>query len=319
MKVALIGYGVIGKVHYNVIKESIVNLVGLCDIDNEKLLAFPSDITYNDYKLMLDETNPDVVHICTPHYLHKEMIVEALKRNINVLCEKPICINEVELLEIEKVLNNSTAQLGICYQNRYEPVMQYVKSFLKDRKVISAIGKLLWHRDINYYNQAEWRGKKAFEGGGVLINQAIHTLDLLQYFATMPKEIIAYIDNVSLQNQIEVEDTAYLFSSDQAFNLFATNAAISDFPVQIILKTENEIIEIRNNEVYVNGEINNFTMLEEIPGAKKIYGGGHSALIKDFYDCIIENRKFAIDFYEASKSLKIVLAAYQSNGKVINL
>ena len=104
MRIALIGVGVIGKVHLNVISNTEEQIVGICDIDESKLIDFDSKITYKDYKKMLDETNPDIVHICTPHYLHKEMIVYALKKNINVFCEKPVCINYEEIDEIKEVL-----------------------------------------------------------------------------------------------------------------------------------------------------------------------------------------------------------------------
>lgn len=319
MKVALIGYGVIGKVHVNVINCLKEDLVGICDIDKEKLISFDNKITYTDYKEMLDKTNPDVVHICTPHYLHKEMIIYALERNINVLCEKPICISNEELCEIESALKKSSAQLGVCYQNRYEPAILFAKGHLKNKKVISAHGSLFWHRDAKYYSQASWRGVKKYEGGGVLINQAIHTIDLLQYLFEMPKDITAYIDNISLKGIVEVEDTAVLFSKNNDFSLIASNAALMDFPIKITLNTTEDEIIICKNEVCINGQNYNCEMLKEIPDAKKIYGGGHASLIKDFYNCIEKNIKFDIDFYEASKSLKIVLAAYSSLGKNIKI
>jgi predicted dehydrogenase len=319
MKIALIGYGVIGKVHINVINNLNENLVGICDIDENKLNGFDENITYTDYKEMLDKTNPDIVHICTPHYLHKEMIIYALERNINVLCEKPICISKEELNEIEIAVRKSNAQLGVCYQNRYEPVILFAKEYLKNKEVVSAHGSLLWHRDAQYYSQASWRGVKKYEGGGVLINQAIHTIDLLQYFYGMPEEITAHIDNVSLKGVIDVEDTAILFSKNNDFSLIASNTAISDFPRKITLKTVDDEIVVFNNEVCINGKKYDCEKLNEIPEAKKIYGGGHTSLIKDFYDCVEKNIKFDIDFYEASKSLKIVLAAYISQGKNIKI
>ena len=319
MKIALIGYGVIGKVHINVINNLNENLVGICDIDENKINGFDENITYTDYKEMLDKTNPDIVHICTPHYLHKEMIIYALERNINVLCEKPICISKEELNEIEIAVRKSNAQLGVCYQNRYEPVILFAKEYLKNKEVVSAHGSLLWHRDAQYYSQASWRGVKKYEGGGVLINQAIHTIDLLQYFYGMPEEITAHIDNVSLKGVIDVEDTAILFSKNNDFSLIASNTAISDFPRKITLKTVDDEIVVFNNEVCINGKKYDCEKLNEIPGTKKIYGGGHTSLIKDFYDCVEKNIKFDIDFYEASKSLKIVLAAYISQGKNIKI
>ena len=319
MKVAIIGFGVIGKVHLNVINNLNEQLVGLCDIDTKKLEGFDEDIIFADYKEMIDVTKPDIVHICTPHFLHKEMIIYSLERNINVLCEKPLCISENELEEIEKAVLKSKAQLGVCYQNRYVPSNRYVLEYLKDKEVISAHGTLMWHRDSNYYNQALWRGTKQYEGGGVLINQAIHTIDLLQLFHGMPTDITAHLDNISLRDVIEVEDTAVIHSNDGTFSLMATNASTKDFPIKLSIETTDEKIEIIANNVYINGNIFNCEVLKDIPGAKKTYGGGHYSIIKDFYHCIENDEKFEIDFYEASKSLKIVLAAYRSFGKNVKI
>lgn len=319
MKIALIGVGVIGKVHLNVISNTDEQIVGICDIDESKLLDFDSKIAYKDYKKMLDETNPEIVHICTPHYLHKEMIIYALKKNINVFCEKPVCINYEEIEEIKNVLKSSSAQLGICYQNRYNPVIEFVKNYLKDRKVESIFGYLLWHRDEAYYNQAFWRGKKQYEGGGVLINQAIHTIDLMQYFTSIPQSIIANVSNISLKGIIDVEDNAIISSTDGRFNLIASNSANKDFPVKIIINTKDEEIEVYKNFVRINNNTYDCGKLENLPFAKKIYGGGHNPIIKDYYECIKTNKKFSIDFHEAIKSLKIVLASYESKGKKIKI
>lgn len=87
MKAAIIGLGVIGKVHYEVLKRQGEDIVALCDIDAAKLNGYDNVKKYFDYKKMLDEEQIDVVHICTPHYLHADMTIYALERNVNVLCE----------------------------------------------------------------------------------------------------------------------------------------------------------------------------------------------------------------------------------------
>jgi predicted dehydrogenase len=164
-----------------------------------------------------------------------------------------------------------------------------------------------------------WRGNKKYEGGGVLINQAIHTIDLLQLYGNMPSKITAYIENISMKDIIDVEDNALVFSNDNKFHLVASNTANRDYPIEIKLQTETESIRICNNEVYINGILYDCDKLDEIPGAKKVYGGGHSSLIKDYYSCVKNGVKFEIDFYEASKSLKIVLAAYKSCGNEVEV
>ena len=92
MKTAIVGLGSIGKIHKKIIEKLGFELVAGCDVNLNKEKVVDGASFYTDYKKMLDEVKPSVVHICTPHYLHAEMIIEALSRNINVLCEKPLCI-----------------------------------------------------------------------------------------------------------------------------------------------------------------------------------------------------------------------------------
>ncbi|MBE6143148.1 MAG: Gfo/Idh/MocA family oxidoreductase [Erysipelotrichaceae bacterium] len=319
MKVALIGVGVIGKVHLNVITNTDVELVGVCDIDESKLLNYQESIRFTDYKLMIDTTYPDIVHICTPHYLHKEMIIYALERNVNVFCEKPLCISNEELSELIEVISKSRAQLGVCYQNRYNPSTIFVKNYLKDKEVDSIYGELRWHRDEKYYSQGYWRGKKKYEGGGVLINQAIHTIDLMQYFYKVPSYLVSEISNQSLIGIIDVEDNASINSVDNKFKLVASNSSDKDYPIRIVINTKDEVIKIESNKVTINEKVYECEKLNILPHAKESYGGGHAYIINDFYRCIKENKKFSIDLFEASKSLKIVLASYKSEGKEIKV
>lgn len=314
MKIAVVGCGVIGSVHIKVINDLGLQVGALCDTDKSKMDIFDCNRKYTDYGEMLDDFQPDVVHICTPHYLHSDMIIEALRRDINVLCEKPLCIKAEDIYRIREAEKKSKAQLGVCLQNRFNKENIFVKNYLKDKRVISAHGEMIWHRDAEYYNSSPWRGKKCTEGGGVLINQALHTLDLLQWFAGMPKNVKSTLSNITLQNVIEVEDTANLICSDGAnFTLFATNGANCTFPVNITIRTENEYIFISNGKVLINGELVAFN--NDKGYGKKCYGGGHFKLIDTFYNCISTKTKFPIDGEEAAKVIEIILKAYSNQNK----
>ena len=233
MKVAVVGIGEVAPMHIQAIMANNQNIVALCDNvisrTEDAKIKFGLDCNvYSDYIQMLNTEKPDVVHICTPHYLHAEMVCSALERDINVFCEKPLAISEEELLKIKEKLNASKGRLGVSQQNRYKSAMQYVKKFFEDKPIISASGTLIWNRDEKYYAQGEWRGKKATEGGGVMINQALHTLDILQWFCGMPKTVKAHVCNFSLKNVIDVEDSAFgLFTLENGGNfvLFATNTS----------------------------------------------------------------------------------------------
>ena len=318
MRVAVIGIGVIGKVHIKVIRETEDELVAVCDRDEEKLALYPDVKGYTDYVTMFDEIKPDIVHICTPHYLHTEMILDSLKRDIHTLCEKPICIKEEDIPIILEAEKRSKAQLGVCFQNRYNPATLFVKEYLQDQQLLSAHGELRWHRDKKYYAQDKWRGSKATEGGGVLINQALHTIDLLQYFCGMPKSVTAVCENRTLQGVIDVEDTANvtMYGKNEA-TMYATNAADQDYPVEITFKTNEAEIRMQSDYVWINGEAYDCKQEGERYG-KKVYGVGHRGLINDFYDCVKTGRKFLIDGSEAVKAVKIVLAAYSSKGLEVN-
>ncbi len=319
LKVSVIGVGGIGSLHVKVIRERENDLVAICDIDEAKLALYHDIKGYTDYKSMLDIEKPDVVHICTPHYLHAEMTIYALERNVNVLCEKPVCMKKEEIEAVLEAERKSLAQLAVCFQNRYNPSYVYAKDFLKGKKIDYAYAHVYWHRDKNYYPADNWHGKKATEGGGVLINQAIHTLDALQWILGFPKSLTAITENISLKDIIEVEDTATVIcNGENSFILSATNSASSDYPVEFVVGTGDDEIRFEQNYVYLNGKKIDFENTSKLY-SKPVYGTGHSTLIYDFYDCVRQGRKFEIDGLEASKAIRLVLAAYESCGKEIKL
>ena len=319
MKNAIIGLGSIGKVHTRVVRELFGEPSAVCDVDASRFDGYDGIPQYSDYKLMLDEICPDVVHICTPHYLHAEMIIECLKRDINVLCEKPMCIKNDEIDAILEAEKNSKAKLGICLQNRYNASNAYVKDYLANKNIVAANGNVIWHRGVSYYRSGDWRGKWDTEGGGVLINQALHTLDLMQWIVGMPNKVTANIANMTLKGEIEVEDSAFaIYSGASSFVFFATLGSQKDFDVEINIRTDSEKIKVLPNSVVVNGETVTFTTDDTVYG-KLCYGSGHKRLIADFYDCTLNGKDFSINGSEGAKVVKLILSAYRSQGNTIDI
>ena len=319
MKTAVIGVGVIGNVHLGILLDMGITPVAICDVDEKATTKYPQIKAYTDYKEMLDKEKPDVVHICTPHYLHAEMAIYALERDINVLCEKPLCMNREEIAAILKAEENSKAQLAVCFQNRYTPRNIYVKEYLKNKTVTAGFATVFWQRGADYYNSAAWRGTKKYEGGGVLINQAIHTIDLLNEFCGGFEELTATCSNLSLQGVIEVEDTASicLYNKTATGTVVATNASAIGQPIEIMLLTsDGDVIEIYGDDLKINKVKKEFA--HEFYG-KACYGMGHAPLISDFYDCVKTGRKFPVDGKEGQKALRIVLTAYESDGKRVKI
>ena len=324
MKVGIIGIGAVGPIHINALKLNGQEVVALCDIDEKKCQQASERFSLNakvyaDYKKMLDECELDVVHICTPHYLHAEMICEGLKRDINVLCEKPLAINEEQLDIIERAVKESKAELGVCFQNHFNASVRYLKEFLQGKEVKSAAFNLVWNRGASYYAKDAWRGTWAQEGGGVMINQAIHGLDLMQSLCGMPESVIAYTSNIGLKGQIEVEDTAFaLFKLKNGGTIVvnATNAATQSLPIYYMFKTDTDTIELSEDNMIINKQF--LTRSDGLPLFGKVeWGVGHVNLIREFYNCLENGKKFAIGFYEAKNVIKLIRAMYRSNGKEV--
>ena len=326
MRVGIVGLGAISPLHIRAILKYGQKITAICDVDPEKRQKVNAEFglnaeEYSDYNALLASGKVDVVHVCTPHYLHAEIICMALGANIHVLCEKPLAINFEQLDAIEKAVNNSSATLGVCFQNRYNASVLYLKEFFKDKEITAATANLVWQRDEKYYASGAWRGKKQYEGGGVMINQAIHTLDLLQWFCGMPESVIAHCSNNSLKNVIDVEDTAFgcfTLKNGGNFIINATNSAASCFPIVFMFQSKTDAVELSGDNLIVNGKF--VTKSDGAPiFGKEEWGVGHDKLIKEFYNCLENGKKFPIDFYEASKTVKLILKMYQSNGEKVNI
>lgn len=325
MRVGIIGLGNVSVMHINALINKGENIVSLCDIEKEKCTLAKEKYNlncniYENYIDMIENENLDSVHICTPHYLHCEMVCACLDRNINVLCEKPLCISYEQLDVIEKSVKSSSGKLGVCFQNRYLETVKFAKDFFKDKKITSGCASCFWMRDKAYYDSGAWRGKKATEGGGVMINQAIHSLDLLQYICGMPDKVTAYISNISLKDVIEVEDTAFgRFTFDGGnFIICATNSASYTYSNKYMFHSDDDTLEIIENNVLINGKPY-LNKGYEFNHGKKAWGYGHEILISEFYDCLKTEKHFPIDFDEGSKAIKLVLAMYNSSGKEIKI
>ncbi len=321
MRVAIIGCGSISKNHIDAIPLAGQTICALCDVDKtaaeEKNLGVP---VYTDYIALLEQEKPDSVHICTPHYLHADMCVEALSRGVNVLCEKPLAINLKDLERVIAAEQGSSATLGVCLQNRYEPNMQALKDYAA-HGVVSACGIMFWKRDKAYYTSGPWRGKWETEGGGVVINQALHTLDLLQYLGGMPKYVTAHCFNDHLQGIIEVEDTVsarFETEDGRILSFFATTAGGTSFPAELCLRTEQkETLVASNRFLTLNGLV---LPGEQAPAlGKDVWGSGHERLIADFYRHLESGLPFPIDAKEGAKCVRLTLSIYASRGERIEV
>lgn len=326
MKISLVGCGGISGAHINAIQNSEdAQLISVADIKIEranKVAAQTGAVPYASLDAMLDAEKPDVLHICTPHYLHTPMALDALDRGIHVLIEKPCAVNLQELEALRAAQQRTGLKVGTCFQNRYNHSALHLQKLLKDEekygKVLSARGFVTWQRGRDYYSD-DWHGTLDKECGGVLINQAIHTLDMLQYVAGGIRAVTGHISNDHLQGVIEVEDTASAvleFAGGAGGVFYATVAYTTDAPVLMEFKCENAVFRIEGDNLYEIEEGGTITAIKsfepkDYPG-KACWGTGHVALVCDFYASILQDRPFDIDAFAGGKAVEVVLAIYES-------
>ena len=207
-------------------------LTAVCDID-EKRRAWakenlPEVAVFENYKELLDSKLVDAVIIAVPHYLHPEMAIESLKRNINTMVEKPAGVYASQIREMNaEAEKHPDVKFAMMFNQRTNPLYQKVKEIL-DAGTIGELRRVTWiitswWRTQKYYDSSAWRATWAGEGGGVLVNQAPHQLDLLQWLCGMPSLMEAHLKYGS-HRDITVEDdvTAYFEYPNGATGTFIT-------------------------------------------------------------------------------------------------
>lgn len=305
-----------------------VKIVAVCDILAERAEKLkntyaPEAEIFDDYIKMLDTVKPDVLHVCTPHYLHCEMAIAALNRNINVMLEKPVCINLTQVDELIKAEKESKAKICISFQNRYLLRNKKAKELITSGEagaVKYANGTVLWSRNETYYTGSHWRGFMATEGGGVMINQAIHTLDLMLWLCGAPEKLTALTANYHLKGIIDVEDTAsaYITFKNGAKGMFyATTAHYTDAPIALEVVCENMTLKLVDDDLYIDGKKQELYDVANSSDGKGYWGVGHQMLFKDYYARLANGEDMPIGVAEAAKALKVLLAMYDSQGKEI--
>ncbi len=322
INVCIVGFGAIGPVHAEALKElDGVKIYGICDI--QKDVADSAAIEYGckafyDYDECLKNENIDSVHICTPHYLHFEMITKALDAGKRVVSEKPVVMKKEELDILLKKYD--TSKIFPIIQNRTNPSVVKLKELISsnDYGALKAVkGIVTWNRDKKYYDSADWRGTLKYEGGGVLINQTVHTLDLMIYLAGGVKSVSSSMSNHSLKGVIEVEDTinSYIeFENGAKGIFFATNAYPVNSGVQLELEFENKSFVYYNGTLFADGEL---IVTDSEKAVGKIYwGNGHVRTLKD---CYINGSKLCID--DIKDTMDAMFAIYKSakTGEAVEL
>ena len=266
----------------------------------------------------------DVVHLCLPHYLHPVMAIKAMRAGINVLTEKPIALSLQDVDEMLKVQKETGMKLGCIFQTRYTNSVEKLKKMVENGefgKIIAARSYLTWNRPADYYEGSDWKGTWEKEGGGVLIDQAIHSIDRVRYILGSD---VKWIDG-SVHNYahkfVKVEDAAdaaIMFENGCLYNLYACNIYAADSPINIELIGEKGRLGLIQDMGYyeldgVYAEIRN--TYEDKKVGPDYWGSSFHIQLRDFYRSVRENLPVAVDGMEGRKTLEIVKGIYLSSAR----
>nr|WP_274636801.1 Gfo/Idh/MocA family oxidoreductase [Microbacterium bovistercoris] len=323
VRAAVIGCGDISALHVAAIAATAdAELVAVCDTDPARADAASARHHvpgFGDHRALFDQARPDVVHVCTPHAAHAAIVIDALERGIHVIVEKPIARDPAQAAEIVAAAERSSAKIAVCFQNRYNTPVQAAHELLRSGRagrILGGAATVLWHRTPEYYAAAPWRGTWAGGGGGMLMNQAIHTLDLLQWLIGPVTEIAGTAARRALP--IEVEDTAEMTLTHVggAHSVFyATVAHATNEPITVDIAAEHAHLRLRGDlEIaWADGRVDTVADERTATGERAYWGVSHERLIADFYRRLPDPEPFWITPEAGASAVRIIHDVYATS------
>ncbi len=319
------------------------SIVGMSDIDATRGAARAAEVGcpfFVDHREMLAALHPDIAVICTPHPTHAPLALDCFAAGAHVLVEKPMA---VEVAEADAMITAAAAAgrvLAVNFQQRFRPAIERARALIEAGELGELVRVLCiepWYRPAAYYRSAAWRGTWAGEGGGVLMNQAPHTLDLLCHLAGMPAKVWGWTR--TLCHAIECEDTAqamleypngapgYLYISTIEAGVKRRMQIIGD---RAALELAGEQLTIYRFTPSLSAYRATSTELFSAPGTTAEVvelppgdGGGHLAVHRDLQTAIIEQRRPRCDGPEGLMSLElanaVILSSYTDRAMTLPL
>lgn len=334
LRVAIVGCGRI-SVCYEDAFHKLDNLVELCcavdkDLEKAKSFAEKFGCKYSSNIGDIYNEDIDIAHLCLPHYLHAPMAIDMMKHGIHVLTEKPIAISLQDADKMIEVSKDTEKKLGCIFQTRYNDSVQKIKTMYENGtfgKVVSARSYLCWNRPNSYYEDCDWKGTWDKEGGGTLIDQAIHSIDRVRYILGSDVNWIEGSIHNHCHKNLKVEDAAeaaIMFKNGCIYNLYSCNYYGFDSPINIEFIGEKGTFGLIQDMGYskIGDDYQEYreTYKGEVIG-KDYWGSTHYMQLQDFYQSVLEDRPIKVDGLEGRKTLEMVKGIYLSSilGKRIDV
>ena len=329
----IIGCGVISPWHiYGVNRAKDAQLIAVSDVVEEKAIKLAEKekvIWYTDYTKMLKREDIDVVSICTPSSFHCEVAIAAAQSGKHVLVEKPMAITLEDTDRMIEICQRAKVKLGAVFQLRFSDTFRKVKKVIQEGelgRLVLGDAYLKYYRSQDYYDSADWRGTWEFDGGGSLMNQGIHGVDLLQWLMGDVDTIYGYAHTLS--RKIEVEDTAVavLRFKNKALGIIEATTSVypSTIPYRIEIHGEKGTIMIEGGAI-VRWEImgKDGALIDKIGKTKEAPKAvtsptdfsmeEHARQIADMVQTIKDDREPLVNGVEGRKAVEIIISIYRSS------
>ena len=333
IRFGLVGLGNIGNVYLKHLVGGDVSggsLIAVCNRRPPKT-ELPAGVHYFDnVDAMLDSGEVDAVIVATPHTSHRAIGEKVLERGLHLMMEKPLAATKLDTERLLQIPLQDGQQFGVMLNQRTHPQMQRIRNLL-DAGELGELQRVHWtitdcFRSEAYYASSEWRATWKDEGGGVLINQGLHNLDLLQWFCGMPSRLQAFCKFGS-EHDIEVEDqvTAYLEYPTGATGVFSTSTGEAPGVNRLeiagtkgLIVLEGDTLTVHRNPVdtreYSQSTNNAFGAPETM---QEIYPAGetnpaHAGVLNDFVEAVTGKAKLPIEASEGLNSVELANAMVYS-------
>jgi len=340
LRVGVIGAGAISGNHLAALREiEGATVVGVCDVHADRARARADEFGVPASFGSADELlahGVDVVTVCTPHPSHEDVVLKAAAAGVHVICEKPIATDIASARRMIEACDEAGVRLGVFFQRRFWPAAQKIRAALDNGTLGEPIlgqCSVLLHRKPEYYSKDAWRGTWVNDGGGVLMTQAVHYIDMLQWFMGPVAEVTGRINTFKHGENIEVEDSAVatlVFASGALATLQASTAATPALGAQVrVTGSTGATVQLTEYPEGTDGRLDIWAVgdsvgttpahpsdadpnidLGTINGALTPY---HRAQIEEFLDSVREDRDPAISGTDAMQAIKILLAVYESS------
>lgn len=327
LRIGVIGCGRVAVMHLGSIALlDDAELIACCDIKKDRAESAAKKYNakaYASYEEMLDKEALDAVHICLPHYLHSKAACYAFEKGVHVLTEKPM---DVDLESAEHAVRKAQEKgvlYGVIFQCRYNNAAQLVKKAVdsgKLGKILSARSTLTWTRPDSYYAESDWKGTWDKEGGGVVIDQAIHSIDLVNWIVNSEVASVS----CSMANRghkiVSVEDSAeglIAYKNGVKYGFYCMNNYACDEPIEIRLYCEKGKVVFGYDDAYIyynDGESEEAHQDEnttEYEGGKDYWGFQHIRQIRQFYNALQGKEPLEISGKEALKTHRLIMEIYK--------